>query len=73
VSSVVFEFASDIVQAALAVILIWCLYRIVAGLFGLGRPAEADSDDFAGSPARRKPRPKSGASSVALAEPDDDE
>jgi hypothetical protein len=66
VSSVVFEFASDIV-------LIWCLYRIVAGLFGLGRPAEADSDDFAGSPARRKPRPKSGASSVALAEPDDDE
>lgn len=72
-SGEVFKFASNNVQLALAVILIWCLYRIVSRLFGLGRAAETDPDDYAGSPARRNPRPKAGTGSVALVEPEDDE
>lgn len=70
----IFKFGSDIFQLLLAVLLIWGLYRVIASLFGLGRPTEAEPpSDYAGSTAGRKPRPKVGAGSVALAEPDDDE
>jgi hypothetical protein len=74
VSSAVFELGSGIVQLALVVLLIWCLYRIIARMLGLASYIEAEPPaDLAGSPVRRKPVPKAGAGSVALAEPDDDE
>jgi hypothetical protein len=69
-----FEVGSDIVQLGLAAVLICSLYRIVSRMLGLSRSKEAELPaDYAGSPARRKPRPKMGAGSVALAEPDDDD
>jgi hypothetical protein len=74
VSRELFEFGSDIAQLALVVVLIWGLYQIVTRMLGLSRPTEAEPPaDYAGIPARLKPRPKKGAGSVALAEPDDDE
>ena len=70
----ILAFGSDILQLALVVVLIWGLYRIIVRMLGLSRPTEAEPPaDYAGSPARLKPRPKRGAGSVALAEPDDDE
>jgi hypothetical protein len=73
-TGMIFKFGSDLFQLLLAVVLIWCVYRIIARLLGFERPTEADPPaDYAGSPAGRKPRPKVGAGSVALAEPDDDE
>lgn len=71
-SSELFEFGSDVAQLSLVVMLIWSLYRIITRMLGLSRPTEAEPPaDYAGSPARLKPRPKTGAGSVALAEPDD--
>jgi hypothetical protein len=36
-------------------------------------PAEPETDDYAGVPARLRPRPKSGAGAIALEEPDEGE
>lgn len=72
-SKVLLEVGSDIVQLALAVVLIWCLYWFIRRMLGQTRPTEAEPPaDYAGAPARLNPRPKTGAGSVALAEPDDE-
>lgn len=70
----ILEFGSVIVQVALLVVLISCVYRIVRRMLGLSRPTEAEPPaDYAGSHARLKPRPKRDAGAVALAEPDENE
>jgi hypothetical protein len=68
-----FALASDVFQLILAAFLIWSVYRIIVRLFGISRPTEAEPPaDYAGSTVRTKPRPRSGAGSVALAEPEDE-
>ena len=74
VTQEIFEIGSGIIHWALAIIAIWCFYCIIARMFGLSKPRQADPPaDYAGSPSRRKPRPKTGTGSIAIAEPDNDE
>jgi hypothetical protein len=74
VSKELFEIGSVLAQLALAVVLVWFLFRLITRMLGLSRSAEAEPPaDYAGSPVRSRPRPKAGAGSVAVAEPDEDE
>jgi len=56
----------------LFVVLFMCHFvaRVVRGPM---HPAETETDDCVGVPARLRPRPKSGAAAIALEEPDEDE
>lgn len=68
-----------LLQVAIILIGVWFVWRVIAGLFGPRRraepaePAEHGRDDYAGVPARLRPRPKAGAGAVALARLEDDE
>jgi len=50
----------------------WFVSRHISGLPG-NRGLRAEPGDYAGSPARLRPRPGRGSAAVALAEPDDEE
>jgi hypothetical protein len=66
--SALFEFAVVLAAA-------WLVVRIIRRAITGSRSAESAEPtpgDFAGSPAKLHPRPKSGAGAIALAEPDDE-
>ena len=50
----------------------WFVWRFIAIVFGLPRQP-AEPEDYAGVPARLRPRPNSDAGAVALAEPEEDD
>jgi hypothetical protein len=63
--SVLFELAVVLLAA-------WFVWRIIAQRFP--RPSQpAEPGDYAGTPARLRPRPGSRSGAVALAEPDEDD
>jgi hypothetical protein len=62
--STIFEFAA-------LMFVVWFVFRFIARVVGIRR-RPAEPDDYAGVPAWLRPRPKSGAGTVALMEPDDD-
>lgn len=63
---------SALLELAVVVLAAWFVWRLIAQRLKLpGQPAEPGRDDFAGVPARLRPRPKAGAGAVALEEPDD--
>ena len=67
---------SDLVELAVlllsAWLVCWFVVRVVGG--SLGWPGQsAEPGDYAGRPARLRPRPGRGSAAVALAEPDEEE
>jgi hypothetical protein len=64
---------SAIIEIGIAAVLAWLLWRFVSRLLNPSQPAESEPGNYAGTPAKLRPRPKLGAGAVALAEPDDDE
>ena len=62
------------IEFAITLLVVLFVCQFVARLFSRRQhPAEPETDDYAGVPARLRPRPKSGASAIALEEPDEDE
>lgn len=64
--SAVFEFVVVVIAA-------WFVWRIMTRAMRPSQPAEPEPGDYAGSPARLRPRPKLDSGAVAVAEPEDDE
>jgi hypothetical protein len=67
---------SAMVELAILLLAAWLVARFVGRLISgpLGRPGQpAEPGDFAGHPARLRPRPGRGAAAVALVEPDEEE
>lgn len=66
--------AIGFIEFAITLFVVWFVWQFVARLLSRRQhPAEPETDDYAGVPARLRPRPKSGASAIALQEPDEDE
>ncbi|CAN5424402.1 hypothetical protein BH10ACI4_BH10ACI4_05720 [soil metagenome] len=66
--------ASGFVEFTFTLFVLWFVWRFVSSLLRRPtRPAEPEADDYAGVPARLRPRPKAGAGAIALEEPDNDE
>lgn len=62
---------SEVFELVVTVLAAWGVARLIAGRLKPGEPAEPG--DFAHSPAKIGPRPRSGSGAIALAEPDEED
>jgi hypothetical protein len=62
-----------VLKFVIVIVTAWFVAQLLAGILRNRRqPAEPDPGDYAGVPARLRPRPNMGAGAIALAEPDEE-
>jgi peptidoglycan/LPS O-acetylase OafA/YrhL len=64
---------SAMVELAVLLLVAWFVWRFVDRRISGSRDRSAEPGDYAGRPARLRPRHGRGSSAVALAEPDEEE
>ena len=63
---------SDLFELVVVLLAAWFVWRVIT--HALRRPSQpAEPDNYAGTPARLRPRPKLGAGAIAIAEPDEED